>query len=569
MADSAAPLPTTSAVQTGTGLTLALRAIALLAAALCLLPIVAVVLAGLFGGTETLSHLADTVLWRYTATTLILVIVVGIATTLIGTGAAWLVTATRFPGVRLFEIALVLPLAFPAYVLAYAYTDILDHPGIVQTTLRDLTGWGPRDYWFPEIRSTGGAAAILTLVLYPYVYLLARASFLQQSATAFIAARALGRTAWGAFVSVSLPIARPAIAAGALLAIMETIADFGTVAHFGVQTYATGIYSSWFSLGDRAGAAQLAMGLLAFALLIAWGEQHQRGEAGHYSTGRRYERLAPMVLTGWRAWSAAVFCALPVIFGFALPVIVLWSMALGSEQDLLSDRYLGFIQNSLILAGLAAAIIVTAALSIGFSRRLWPGRMSRAAAGIARLGYAVPGGVIAVGLLVPFAAFDNALDGIMRATFGISTGLLITGSIALLLIAYMVRFMAVALGAYESGQASIPSTMDAVARTLGHAPGATLRRVHLPILRPSVLTAALIVFVDVMKELPATLILRPFNFDTLAVQAHRLASDERLDGAAVPSLVIVAAGLVPVILVCRGLGRRREAASGMSPIVSD
>ncbi len=561
-ASSQPPAPSAIAVAgAGTGLTLALRAVALLAAALCLLPIVAVVLAAFTGGTETLSHLAETVLGRYTWSTVILVVTVGTATAVIGTGLAWLVTATRFPGVRVLEIALALPLAFPAYVLAYAYTDFLDHPGIVQTTLRDLTGWGPRDYWFPEIRSIGGAAAMLTLVLYPYVYLLARASFLQQSATAYIAARALGRTAWGAFLSVSLPIARPAIAAGALLAIMETIADFGTVAHFGVQTYATGIYSSWFALGDRAAAAQLATGLLIFALFIAWAERRQRGDAGHYATGRRFERLTPAPLSGFKAVAALTFCAIPVIFGFLLPVVILATMATGSEQDLLSPRYLRFIENSVLLAGLAAVITVMAALAIGFFRRLWPGSLSRGTAGIGRLGYAVPGGVIAVGLLVPFAAFDNALDAYMRATFGISTGLLITGSITLLLVAYMVRFMAVALGAYESGQAAIPSTIDAVARTLGHAPGATLRRVHLPILRPSVLTAALIVFVDVMKELPATLILRPFNFDTLAVQAHRLASDERLDGAAVPSLVIVAVGLIPVILVCRGLGRRREAGS--------
>jgi len=444
-------------------------------------------------------------------------------------------------------------------VLAYAYTDILDHPGIVQSTLRDITGWGPRDYWFPEVRSLGGAAAMLILVLYPYVYLLARAAFLQQSATAYLAARALGASATSAFFRVSLPMARPAIAAGALLAVMETIADFGTVSYFGVQTFATGIYQSWFAFADRAGAAQLAMALLAFALCLAMLERTQRGAARHHAAGARFEKLPPADLTGWSAGGAIALCGLPVLFGFLIPVVVLAEMATRSEQDLLSPRYLMFIKNSLTLAGIAAVLTVFGAILIGFGQRLVPGKLSNTAANIARIGYAVPGGVIAVGLIVPFAALDNALDAFMRETFGIRTGLLITGSIWLLIIAYMVRFMAAALGAYDGGQATIHNNMDAVARTLGHGPASMLRRVHLPILRPSVLTAGLIVFVDVMKELPATMILRPFNYDTLAVQAHRLASDERLAGAAVPSLVIVAVGLLPVILVCRSLGQRTTA----------
>ena len=518
---------------------------------------IAVAIGALMGGTESIAHLSQTVLPRYTGTTAILVLLVFTGTTFIGTGAAWLVTMTRFPGVRLFEIALALPLAFPAYVLAYAYTDLLDHPGLVQTTLRDVTGWGPRDYWFPEVRSLPGAAAMLTLVLYPYVYLLARAAFLQQSATAYLAARSLGQSAWAAFFRVSLPMARPAIAAGALLAVMETIADYGTVAHFGVQTYATGIYTAWFSLGDRAAAAQLAAGLLAFALLIATLERISRGAARHHGAGRRFEAMPPATLTGARALGAATLCALPVLCGFVIPVIMLAEMATGSEQNLLSDRYLAFVQNSLTLATAAACLTVLAAVLIGFHQRLSPGRLSSAAANVARIGYAVPGGVIAVGLLVPFAAFDNALDAFMQAQFGIRTGLLVTGSIWLLVTAYVVRFIAAALGAYDGGLATIHTNMDAVARTLGKGPGAMLARVHLPILRPSVMTASLIVFVDVMKELPATLIMRPFNFDTLAVQAHRLASDERLAGAAVPSLVIVAVGLLPVILVCRNLGRAR------------
>lgn len=531
--------------------------VSVLVAVVCALPMLAVLIAALSGGTETVQHLIDTVLGRYAATTLLLVLLVSIGTFAIGVGAAWLVTMTRFPGVKILEIALVLPLAFPAYVLAYAYTHVLDHPGIVQATLRDVTGWGPRDYWFPEIRSLGGAAAMLVLVLYPYVYLLARAAFLQQSGTTFLAARALGSSAWAAFFKVSLPLARPAIAGGVLLAVMETIADFGTVAYFGVQTFATGIYTSWFSMFDRAGAAQLALCLLSFALLLALLERIQRGRAKYHDPSRRSQAMPPIQLKGWGAAAAMIVCGIPVVFGAVLPIGVLLVMGLGSEQNLFSPRYLAFIQNSVTLAGIAAVVTVCAAISVGFFQRLRPGRLSNGSAYVARLGYAVPGGVIAVGLLVPFAALDNAFDAWMRATFDISTGLLITGSIWLLIAAYLVRFLAAALGAYEGGQAMVHANMDAAARSLGQTPLGTLRRVHLPILAPSLLTALLIVFVDVMKELPATLIMRPFNYDTLAVQAYRLASDERLEGAAVPSLVIVAMGLLPVILICRQVGRKR------------
>jgi iron(III) transport system permease protein len=552
MTSDASPVQHKSATRDGLR---GLSVVAVFTALICALPMLAVLVAALGGGTETVRHLIDTVLGEYTRTTLALVLLVSVGTFSIGVGAAWLVTMTRFPGVRLLEVALVLPLAFPAYVLAYAYTSLLDHPGIVQTTLRDVMGWGPRDYWFPDIRSLGGAAVMLTLVLYPYVYLLARAAFLQQSGTTFLAARALGKNAWVAFFKVSLPLARPAIAGGVLLAVMETIADFGTVAYFGVQTFATGIYTSWFSLFDRVGAAQLAMCLLSFALLLAMLERAQRGRAKYHDPARRSQAMPPLQLKGWQAVLAMVLCGVPVLFGAILPIVILFNMGLGSEQNLLSPRYLGFIRNSLTLAGIAAVVTVAAAIAIGFFQRLRPGRLSRTTGYIARLGYAVPGGVIAVGLMVPFAAFDNALDGWMRRTFDISTGLLITGSIWLLITAYLVRFLAAALGAYEGGQSMVHANMDAAARSLGQTPIGTLRRVHLPILAPSLLTALLIVFVDVMKELPATLIMRPFNFDTLAVQAYRLASDERLDGAAVPSLVIVAMGLLPVILICRQVGR--------------
>lgn len=532
--------------------------VALAVVAICLLPIVGVVAASLLGDLETLRHLADTVLWRYTWTTLVLVALVGAGSIVFGAVTAWLVVTTEFRGRRWLEIALVVPLAFPAYVLAYAYTHILDHPGIVQTLLRDVTGWGPRDYWFPEIRSIGGAAAMLTLVLYPYVYLLARAAFRLQAKAPYYAARSLGSSPAAAFFRVALPMARPAIAAGALLVIMETIADFGTVAHFGVQTFATGIYTSWFSMADRAAAAQLAIGLLAFALLLAVLEQKNRGAASYALRGRQ----APFSrnrLAGGKALAAQVVCGLPVLLGVIVPTVALFAMGLRSEQNIFSPRYMDFLQNTLKLASVAAIVTVSAAVFIGTFRRINPNRISTVALYVGRLGYAVPGGVIAVGLLVPFAGFDNWLDARMEAWFDISTGLLITGSIWLMIAAYMIRFLAAAIGAYDSGLATVTPNVDAAARVLGRSSMGTVRSVHLPILRPSLLTALLIVFVDTVKELPATLILRPFNHDTLAVQAFRLASDERLTGAAVPSLIIAGLGLIPVILLCAQIADWRRA----------
>ncbi|MEM7719852.1 MAG: iron ABC transporter permease [Pseudomonadota bacterium] len=530
-----------------------IASLALGIAILCLLPIVGVVLAAASGSFETLSMLADTVLWRYTQTTLILVVLVALGSILIGVTTAWIVVACDFTGRRFLEAALVVPLAFPAYVLAYAYTDVLDHPGIVQSTLRTVTGWGPRDYWFPEIRSLGGAAFMLILVLYPYVYLMARTAFRMQAATPFFAARALGVTPSRAFLKVSLPMARPAIAAGTLLVVMETIADFGTVAHFSVQTFATGIYTSWFGLGDRGAAAQLALGLLTMALLVAALEYMNRGKAA-YSTRGRQDQFVRFRLSGRQRAIAQLVCFLPVLLGVVVPTITLILMGLRSEQDILSPRYLRFIQNSLYLAAIASFFTVGAAVLLGTYHRFCGHRRSLAALFIGRLGYAVPGGVIAVGLMVPFAQFDNWLDARMEAWFDISTGLLISGSIWLMVAAYMIRFMAAALGAYDSGLAAVTPNVDAASRVLGSSSWATVRRIHLPVLRGSVLTAFLIVFVDTIKELPATLILRPFNYDTLAVQAFRLASDERLEGAAVPSLMIAAIGLLPVLLLCAQIG---------------
>jgi iron(III) transport system permease protein len=501
-------------------------------------------------------HMVDTVLPIYVANTLVLGALVAFGTTVVGVSTAWLVTMCRFPGRSLFEWALALPLAFPAYVLAYAYTVLLDHPGPVQTALRAAFGWGPRDYWFPEVRSLEGAALMFVLVLYPYVYLLARAAFLQQSVAAFDVARTLGLGPWGAFRRVAVPMARPAIATGVALALMETLADFGAVSHFGVQTFATGVYRAWFAMGDRVAAAQLSACLMVFVLALVALERTQRRAARFHSSGG-FRRLHAVELKGARAAGAFLVCFLPLLFGFLLPLGMLAEMSARGGHALFGGPYLRFIANSLTLAGLAAAITVAAAVALAYAERLAPGPGVALANRIASMGYALPGGVIAVGLLIPLATVDNAVDAWARASLGVSTGLLLTGSAAALLFAYAVRFMAIALQTVEAGFGKITPSMDHAARALGETPAGALRRVHAPILRGALLTAALIVFVDVMKELPATLIMRPFNFDTLAVQAHRLAADERLTEASTPALVIVAVGLLPVLALSAQIRRSR------------
>jgi len=527
-------------------------------AAILIAPFAAILLSVFQSGGGAFAHLAATVLPGYVANTAMLVLLVAAGTFVVGTGTAWLVTACRFPGRRFFEWMLVLPLTMPAYVVAYAYTWFLQHSGPVQTLLRQITGWGPRDYWFPDIRSLGGAALVFVLVFYPYVYMLARAAFLRQSSTAFETARTLGRGPWQAFFAVALPMARPAIAGGVALALMETLADFGAVTHFGVPTFTTGIYRTWFALGDRIAATHLAVGLVGFVVLVLALERWQRRRTPNRAAAPD-RPMAPMQLTGLRALLAVIAVALPLILGFALPAAILVDLALPRIEALLTPRYADLIVNSFILAGIGAAIAVLLAMLFAYAARLRPGPATSIANRMVALGYALPGSIIAVGLLLPLTAFDNAVDGFARANFGFSTGLILTGSIVALLYAYAVRFMAVALNAVEASLSTVTRSMDHAARTLGAGALGTLIRVHVPIIRGGLLTASLLLFVDIMKELPATLILRPFNFDTLAVQAYRLASDERLAEAAVPSLVIVAVGLPPVVALGRAIARSRKA----------
>ena len=533
--------------------------VALVVALLAGLPVASVGLNLFVGGTSsTWTHLAQTVLPDYILNTLWLCLGVGLGVGLIGVATAWLTTMHQFPGQRIFEWALVLPMAMPAYVMAYVYTDFLQFVGPVQTGLRDAFGWQPGGYWFPDIRTLPGAVLMFVSVLYPYVYLLARSAFLERASGMLEAARTLGMGPWRAFFAVSLPLARPAIAAGIALALMETLADYGTVAYFAVNTFTTGIYRAWFSLGDRVAAAQLASMLLGFVLFLLMIERVSRGRARYNNTTGRNRPMAGARLSGLNAALAMVVCSLPLVMGFILPAVLLLKMALAEGDAQFGERFIMLARNSFVLASITALIAVLLALLLAYGARLSKTTLANALNRLVGLGYAVPGAVIAVGVLIPVTRLDNWLAGQWLHWFGYNPGLLLTGGIAALIYAYLVRVLGVALHTVESSLAKITPSMDDAARSLGLGQGETLRRVHAPMLRGSLLTAALLVFVDVMKELPATLVMRPFNFDTLATQAYTLASDERLAEASTASLAIVAVGLLPLIALSQQITRSRK-----------
>lgn len=529
--------------------------LALAVALLVLTPVVTVLAAAFAPAGDVWRHIVATVLGDYVVASLWLGLLVALIAASAGAVSAWLVVAFEFPGRRALEVALLLPLAMPAYVAGYAYTDLLDVAGPVQTALRDWTGLSYAQLPVPNIRSLPGAAFVLGLVLYPYVYLLCRAAFLQQSVCLLEAARMLGHGTWRTFLHVALPLARPALAGGVALVLMETMADFGTVMHFGVPTFTTGIYEAWFGMGDRVAASQLACVLLgAVAVLLAL-ERIGRGNRRFHQTGSRTPPLRPIRLRGAAALGACMLCALPVALGFAVPAGRLVHMATTVGDPLATHRFLPFATSSLILAGLTAVLAVSVAWLLSWGRRTQNSPLLRGAAHAAGLGYAVPGSVIAVGVLVPLAWVDNTLDQWMRATFNVATGLLLSGTIAALIFAYLVRFLAPALSAIDASLERIRPSLVASARVLGRSPARTAWEVEMPLARPGLIAAAVLVFVDTMKELPATLIIRPFNFDTLAVRVYNLAADERLAEASTAALLIVIVGMLPVAVLTRAMRR--------------
>ncbi len=531
----------------------------LVMAALFTSPLLAVLGIALESSGDVWTHLASTVLGTYISQTLLLIAGVGAGVLVIGVSTAWLITMFEFPGRRVLQWLLLLPLAMPAYIAAYTYTDVLEFAGPVQTGLRELFGWQrPGDYWFPEVRSLGGAVTFMSLVLYPYVYLLARAAFVEQSQNLWDAARGLGLGTWRCFARVGVPLARPAIAVGVLLALMETLNDFGTVDYFAVQTLTIGVYRVWFGMNNPPAAAQLATMVLALVLVMAALERVARGRR-RYQFSHSGPRRQPLArLDGVRGMLALLTCATPVVLGFAIPAVLMAASLVGSSETVVGVSTLGLAVNSVAVAGMAALVCLCAGLFLAYGARLSGTPLVKAATRVASIGYTIPGVVLAIGVLIPAAGLDNSIDAFTRTYFNTSTGLLFSGTLYALIFACAVRFLALSFGSLEAGLTKITPSMDAAARSLGHPPRGVLTHIHFPLLRGSLLTGAMLVFVDAMKELPMTLILRPFNFNTLATHVYEYASYEAFEQAALAALAIVATGLVPVIFLSlsfRGSGK--------------
>jgi iron(III) transport system permease protein len=506
--------------------------------------------------TGGLASLSDLALGDYAGTSARLALLVWVGTVGLGTLTGWITASFAFPGRGTLSWLLVLPLAMPAYVIAYAYADLLQFSGPVQTSLRESFGWRPREYWFPEIRSLGGAALVFSLVLFPYVHLPARAAFEAMPRSLLEAATLSGVTGGALLRRVVVPMAWPAIAGGSLLCVMETLADYGAVSHFAVDTFSVGIYTAWLGYGDRVAAVQLAMVLLLAVLVLLGLDAMLRGRRLFAARRSGGATRPPVALRGGRAWACVLACLLPVLMGFVVPVLVLGRLAWSEFDPDALPRYLRAARASFLTAGTSALVVMLVALLLVYAARAQRQPWNAALHRVASLGYAVPGAVLALGILVPVARFDNWLDAWWHSAFGTGTGLLLTGSVSALVYAYVVRFLAIGIGNVQAGFERITPHMDEAARSLGVGGLGLLYRVHLPLAWRVMALAGLLVFVDGLKELPATLALRPFNFDTLATQAYHLAKDERLAEAAVPSLVIVLIAVLPVVLVTRVASRR-------------
>lgn len=521
-------------------------------AVVVLLPILSVIWIALTPSENIWPHLISTTLPRYLTNTGVLMLGVGVLTAAVGTGAAWLVTMYRFPFSRVLDVALLLPLAVPAYVGAYVLVDFLEYAGPVQGALREAFGWtSARDYWFPQVRSPGTAVLVLASALYPYVYLLARAAFREQSGCSYEVARSLGVGPWGLFLRVGLPLARPAIAAGVALALMETVNDYGTVDYFGVQTLTTGIFSVWLSGGNAGGAAQIATVILVVILVLVGIERLSRRNMRFHRLSRASRPVAPARLTGVRGWVATGLCSVPFATGFVLPMSVIAYHALRNPDAWVSKGLTEALINTLVVGGTAAVLTVSAALFLVYGVRMAGQRLPRLILPVTTIGYAAPGAVLAVGLLIPLAALDHRVADAILAVTGHDPGLILTGSAAAIVLAYTVRFFGIAQGAVDSAFGRVSPSLPMAARSLGRTAGGTLREVYLPLMRGSVGTALLVVFVDCVKELPATLLLRPFNYDTLATRVHEKASLENLGDAAPAAILVMLVGLAAVALLAR------------------
>lgn len=521
-------------------------------AVIVLAPIAAVVWIALFPVDNIWPHLIATTLPRYLQNTLVLMGAVGAVTAVVGTGVAWIISRYRFPMSSWLEWLLLFPLAIPAYVGAYALVDLLEYAGPVQTGLRTMFGWQTaRDYWFPEIRSMGAAVIVLSASLYPYVYLLSRAAFREQSGSSEEVAMSLGSGALARFWRVGLPMARPAIAAGVAIVMMETVNDFGTVDFFAIQTLTAGIFNVWLESNNAGGAAQIAAVVLTIVILLVMLERLSRRKVRFFDLSTRHRPVERKRLTGWAAVTAFLMCLVPFAVGFVLPAAVILKHALSNADQWANPALLGALINTLTVGGAAAVVTVLAGVFLVYGVRLSGRSLPRKLLPITTIGYAAPGAVLAVGILIPLAAMDNWLADRIENLTGYDIGLVMTGSAFALVLAYSVRFFAIAQGAADAAMGRVSPSLPMAARSLGRSQGQTLYEVYYPLIRGSVASALLLVFVDCVKELPATLLLRPFNFDTLATRVHNQASLENLGNAAPAAVLIIGVGLVAVGLLAR------------------
>ena len=533
---------------------------AVLVAGLVLMPVLSVVWLALNPTDNIWPHLLSSVMPRYFGNTVSLAVGTGLLAAAMGTGSAWLVSMYDFPGRRVLQWLLLLPLAVPAYIGAYALADFLDYSGPVQIALRGWFGWETaRDYWFPRIRSLEAAIVVLASALYPYVYLLTRAALHEQSGSAYEVARALGTGPWGLFARVGLPLARPAIVAGSAIAMMEAVADYGVVSYFGVQTLNTGIFTTWLERRNAGGAAQIACAMLAIIVLLSLWERFARRNARYHQSARQPRPIQRQRLRALPGIAATLACALPFAMGFVLPVGVIATYALAYPQGWLSPGLVRAAWHTVSLGGIAAVLTVLMALIMVYGTRLSGRALPRLLMPVTTIGYAAPGAVLAVGLLIPLAALDHRVADAWLAVTGTDPGLILTGTGTAIVLAYLVRFFAIGQGAIDAAFTRVPPSLSMAARSLGRDNAGVLRAVYLPMMRGSVGAALLLVFVDCVKELPATLLLRPFNFETLATRTHERASLEDLGNAAPAALLVMAVGLAAVALLARtNLGGARR-----------
>ncbi|KLV06321.1 ABC transporter permease [Photobacterium ganghwense] len=524
---------------------------------LLVLPILAIFYTAAGESDEVFSHLMDTVMATYTTNTFLLVVSTSLLALLFGLPAAWIMAMCRIPGERVLQWAMVLPLAMPGYIVGYIYTDWLDYAGPVQIMLRDWFGWqNYQDYWFPDIRSLGGASLVLALVLYPYIYLLARAAFMEQSTSLLQSARLLRCSPWESFRRISLPLARPSIAVGLSLVAMETLGDFGTVSYFAVNTLTTAVYDTWLGYSNLNAAAKIsAIMLLAIFLLIS-AERFSRRKQKLFQQEFEHGDDIRYPLSGVKKWVAVIWCWGLVAFAFVLPLLQLSYYAWHYFAASWTPEFQQYGLNSLKVSLMAAAVAVVLALIFNFYRRLDGRRTTVVPSRISSLGYAVPGTVLAIGVMIPLTGADHLLNDTTIALGLGRPGLVFSGTMFAIIFAFVVRFAAVAVGSIESSLAKIPPSLDMASKTMGYASIQMLRRVHLPLIRRGCLIAGLLVFIESMKELNAALLLRPFNFETLATYVFNFASDEQLEMAALPAILLVIVGLIPLVMVNRSLEQK-------------